>query len=204
MGLVDEEYLRRPEAMTVDDADELSPEDKLAVSKETIFLKEYDYSSLEAKQDLHTAYRYLYWACYRGHIHVANFILHKCRISPFLVDPSTQKSPFMASLEGNQYLMAKLLLQKDFRIQEKPDLIEAQKNAVDRFGNNPLHKAFRFRNPELVALLLKKKVGRLTVRNRMGRLPLEIPHNNILSDKKLKEAVFANVPAHEIAAHDSI
>ena len=65
----------------------MHPEDRLAVTKETIFIKEHNYESLEKKTDLLTAYRYLYWACFRGHIHVANFILHKCRISPFLKDP---------------------------------------------------------------------------------------------------------------------
>jgi hypothetical protein len=33
----------------------------------------------------------------------------------------------------------------------------------------------------------------------MGRLPLEIPHNSILSDRKLKAAVQESVPADEIA-----
>ena len=101
----------------------------------------------------------------------------------------------MAAIEGNQYLMTKLLLEKDFKCQEKPGLIDAQKNALDSLGNNPLHKAFRFRNDKLVRLLLIKKVGSLTDRNQAGRLPLEIPHNSILSDKYLKAAVKESVPA---------
>ena len=60
-------------------------EEQLAITKETIFVKEYEYSKLASKPDLLTAYKYLYWACYRGHIHVANFLLHKCRISPFII-----------------------------------------------------------------------------------------------------------------------
>ena len=110
----------------------------------------------------------------------------------------------MAAIEGNQFLMTKLLLAKDFKVQEKPGIIEIQKNACDKFGNNPLHKAFRFRNHKLVKLLLTKKVGSLLVRNKMGRLPLEIPHNNILSDPNLKKAVTETVPADVISKHDEI
>ena len=89
-------------AMTVyGEPDQIDEEDKAAITKETIFVKEYDFKSLAGKQDLLTAYKYLYWACYRGHIHVANFLLHKCRISPFIQDPETSISPFMAAIEGN-------------------------------------------------------------------------------------------------------
>ena len=123
VGLVDEEEFVRRQETQIDDTEDMCSEDLMAITKETIFIKEYEYKSLEKKTDLLTAYRYLYRACFRGHIHVANFILHKCRISPFLVDPNHQKSPFMAAIEGNQYLMAKLLLEKDFKCQEKPSLI---------------------------------------------------------------------------------
>ena len=67
-----------------------------------------------------------------------------------------------------------------------------------------MHKAFRFRNDKLVRLLLVKNVGDLTVRNQAGRLPLEIPHNSILSDKKMKQAVKESVPNDVIAKHDAI
>ena len=77
-------------------------------------------------------------------------------------------------------------------------------NAADSLGNTPLHKAFRFRNARLVRLLLTKKVGSLTTRNQAGRLPLEIPHNSILSDKDLKKAVKESVPADIIAGHEAI
>ena len=89
-------------AMTVyGEPDQIDEEDKLAITKETIFVKEFEYASLAKKQDLLTAYKYLYGACFRGHIHVANFLLHKCRISPFIQDPETSISPFMAAIEGN-------------------------------------------------------------------------------------------------------
>ena len=88
---MDENEFKRGIATTVGDEDGLTlePEDEAAMIKEAIFIKEYTYASLEKKTDLLTAYRYLYWACFRGNLHVANFILHKCRISPFLSDPST-------------------------------------------------------------------------------------------------------------------
>lgn len=96
--------------------EKMDREEALAITKETIFVKEYEYKKLASKPDLLTAYKYLYWACYRGHIHVANFLLHKCRISPFIINTETSLSPFMAAIEGNQYLMCRLLLNKDFKI----------------------------------------------------------------------------------------
>ena len=67
-----------------------------------------------------------------------------------------------------------------------------------------MHEAFRFRNDKLIRLLITKNVGDLTVRNQAGRLPLEIPHNSILSDKKMKQAVNESVPNETIAKHDAI
>ena len=54
------------------------------------------------------------------------------------------------------------------------------------------------------SLDLVKGVGDLTVRNQAGRLPLEIPHNSILSDKKMKQAVNESVPNATIAKYDAI
>ena len=95
-------------------------------------------------------------------------------------------------------MMTRLLLAKDYKIPEKPKLIENQMNTEDKHGNNPLHKAFRFRNDKLVKLLLIRKVGSITSRNKMGRLPLEVPHNSVLSDRKLKAAIQESIPAEEI------
>ena len=67
-----------------------------------------------------------------------------------------------------------------------------------------MHKAFRFRNDKLVRLLLVKNVGSLLERNQAGRLPLEIPHNQILSDKKMYNAVKESVPNDFMAKHDEI
>lgn len=53
---------------------------------------------------------------------------------------------------------------------------------MDNFGNNPMHKACRFRNAKMIDLLLSKRIGDLMQRNKFGRLPLEQPHNEILND----------------------
>ena len=100
----------------------------------------------------------------------------------------------MAAIAGNQDVIVKLLLNKDFKYPPEQRLIEAQKQAKDKFGNNPLHKALRFRNHKMIRLLMARHVGSLTERNRAGRLPLEIPHNNILVDDKIRRAVEENLP----------
>jgi len=89
LQLVDLSEMKRQPTQKDVDTEDISPEDEAALCKEAIFVKEHNYDSLAKKSDLLTAYRYLYWACYRGHLHVANFILHKCRISPFMCDPKT-------------------------------------------------------------------------------------------------------------------
>ena len=38
----------------------------------------------------------------------------------------------------------------------------------------------------MIRLLLRHKIGSLTERNHAGRLPLEIPHNNIMMDDKIR------------------
>ena len=59
------------------------------------------------------------------------------------------------------------------------------KQDSDKYDNNPLHKACRFRNPKLIKLLLDKKIGAIDQRNAFGKLPLEMPHNDILNDKRI-------------------
>ena len=48
-----------------------------------------------------------------------------------------------------------------------------------------MHKACRFRNPAMIDLVLKSKIGSLLQRNKFGRLPLEQPHNDILNDEEI-------------------
>lgn len=68
------------------------------------------------------------------------------------------------------------------------------KQLCDIHGNNPLHKACRFRNATLIKLLLDKNIGAIDERNAFGKLPLEMPHNDILNDPRIKE-VFKNYMA---------
>ena len=100
----------------------------------------------------------------------------------------------MAAIEGNQDLIVRLLLNKDFKYPPHQRLIDTQRQAKDKFDNNPLHKACRFRNHKMIAKLMSNHIGSLTQRNRAGKLPLEIPHNDILVDDKVRKAVEENLP----------
>jgi len=55
--------------------------------------------------------------------------------------------------------------------------------SADKFNNNALHKSCRFRNPKMIKMILAKGVGDIMERNSFGKLPLEMPHNDILNDK---------------------
>lgn len=70
--------------------------------------------------------------------------------------------------------------------------------AADRFGNNPLHKACRFRNPKMLRQIIGMNNGNVlfSQRNMFGRLPLEMPHNDILNDKRIHR-VFSEHYANE-------
>ena len=182
---------------------EEEPEDeevREALKKEQIVLTVVEHRYFEKRLAELVHYRYLVWACFRGHVHVVYHIIKTFHISPFL-QGQDGRSPFMAAIEGNQDLIVRLLLNKDFRYPPEQRLIETQRQARDKLGNNPLHKAFRFRNHKLIRQLMSKHVdgtrlfsGSLTQRNRAGRLPLEIPHNDILVDEKVRRAVEENLP----------
>jgi len=60
------------------------------------------------------AYRYLYWACSRGHLFVVDFIIKHFGISPFLAEKNDDRSPFMIAIENNQEKVVLLLLLKEF------------------------------------------------------------------------------------------
>ena len=45
----------------------------------------------------------------------------------------------------------------------------------------------------MIRLLLKNGIGSLIERNHAGRLPLEIPHNNVMMDDKIRKAIEDNV-----------
>lgn len=52
-----------------------------------------------------------------------------------------------------------------------------------------MHKACRFRNKNLIDLLMRNGIGDLSKRNNLGDLPLEMPHNDILNDDDIKQVI---------------
>ena len=103
-----------------------------------------------------------------------------------MYEKEDQRSPFMVAIENNQLKVVKMLLVKDYSCPSDPKLLRRQMMATDKFGNNAMHKACRFRNPQMIDLLLKEGIGDLEQRNLFGKLPIEQPHNNILSDDDIK------------------
>jgi len=59
-------------------------------------------------------YRYMYWACMRGHIFVVYHILRTHGIYPFLAEKQEKKSPFMVAIENNHEKIARLILSKSY------------------------------------------------------------------------------------------
>ena len=97
----------------------------------------------------------------------------------------------MIAIENNQEKVVLLLLLKEFTYPNNNKLLEEQKNSTDAFGNNPIHKACRFRNPRMIKMLFDKRIGDIFQRNSFGKLPHEMPHNDILNDPAIKN-VFEN------------
>ena len=94
--------------------DEISDEEiKIACKKEAILIEVNEMRYFERKPEELKHYRYLYWACFRGHVHIVANIIKNKKISPFLVGPD-EKSPFMAAIVGNQDLIVRLILSKDY------------------------------------------------------------------------------------------
>jgi hypothetical protein len=50
----------------------------------------------------------------------------------------------------------------------------------DNFGNNPLHFAFRSKNPTTVDLIIRAGYGDIDHRNQQGKTPKESAHNTVL------------------------
>ena len=50
-----------------------------------------------------------------------------------------------------------------------------------------MHKACRYRNPRMIEMLLDEGIGSVHQRNMMGKLPIEMPHNDILNDLEIKK-----------------
>ena len=56
-------------------------------------------AEIESNETIHAKARYLYWACYRGHVNLIKHILENDKISPF-ARIYEGRSPMMASLIG--------------------------------------------------------------------------------------------------------
>lgn len=60
-----------------------------------------DVNDIEANESILAKSHYLYWACYRGHVSLVQYILEHDKISPF-ARIYEGRSPMMASLIGKQ------------------------------------------------------------------------------------------------------
>ena len=80
-------------------------------------------------------------------------------ISPFLAIDDDKKSPFLIAIETNQLSIVQMILNKEWIYRGDSKKVKKQMNSTDVFGNNALHKACRFRNPDMLKLLLNKKIG---------------------------------------------
>jgi ankyrin repeat protein len=161
-----------------------------------IKLKVVNTKRFENEEVIMLAYRYLFWACMRGNIYVVNYILKEYGISPFMAEKSEGQTPFLIAIQSNQEKVVRLLLAKKFTYAADPNLIKKQMNASEKFGNNPLHKACRFRNHRLIKLLLEANIGAIDKRNMFGRLPLEMPHNDIMNDLKVRKVFNKHLRTH--------
>ena len=75
------------EQSVVESDEDSEPEDdevRDALKKEQIVLSVVEHRHFEKRPAELVHYRYLCWACFRGHVHVAYYILKQYRISPFL------------------------------------------------------------------------------------------------------------------------
>ena len=80
-------------------------------------------------------------------------------ISPFLAIDDDKKSPFLIAIENNQLSVVQMILSKEWIYRADSRLVKQQMNSTDVFGNNALHKACRFRNPDMIKLLLDKNIS---------------------------------------------
>ena len=95
----------------------------------------------------------------------------------------------MAAIDGQSLDSVTLLLNKDYVYPPDSTLIKQQMSAIDKFGNSPLHKAFRYRKLDIIKKMFEYQIGDLRQRNVLGKTPLEIPHNDPLVDVELKDMV---------------
>ena len=129
-----------------------------AMSEEVINVKIVDLKALDLDRSLNTEFRFLFWACCRDYLFVAYHVISKTGISPFFSVDDQSCSPFMMAIDDNSVSVVKMLLAKTWRYNESPGLIAKQMLNLDTNGNNALHKACHTRNPEMIKILLSKKI----------------------------------------------
>lgn len=164
--------------------------EKEALKQESIQIKVVSAKSFATSEVDKIAYRYLFWACSRGNMFTVNHILQEHGISPFMAESDNLMTPFLSAIENNSERVVRLILNKTFVYGPDPKLLERQMLSADKFKNNPLHKACRFRNHKMLKQIVRISSSLIKERNVFGKLPLEMPHNDILNDEKIK-AVFA-------------
>ena len=110
--------------------------------------------------------RYLYWACFRGHVYIIKHILdnENLAISPF-VAVYEGRSALMAAIIGKSNVSQWELAQREFIYELDQTYLETQMLSTDAVGNNPLHFAFRSRKPATVELMIRAGFGDLEERN---------------------------------------
>ena len=77
---------------------EVLPKTIIATKKQTP-LDFVDVADIKSNDTIHAKARYLYWACFRGHVNLIKHILENDKISPF-ARIYEGRSPMMASLIG--------------------------------------------------------------------------------------------------------
>ena len=98
-----------------DDQDlNVTEEEASVMQQENIHLFVVNKKQLNQDRGTKIAYRYLFWACMRGQIFIANYVINEFGISPFLAEKAEEKSPFHVAIENNQERIVKMILRKNF------------------------------------------------------------------------------------------
>ena len=124
-------------------------------NQELIHIKVIKESDFQKVEQAEIQYHYMYWAAMRGNPFIVNYIVKNYKISPFII-AIDGRSPFLYAIEKNQTSVVRYILSKNFQGEDAKGskLIERSKQECDQFGNNPMHKACRFKNAQMIKLLL--------------------------------------------------
>jgi len=71
------------------------------MTEEIIMLQVATKRAFKQQKAAHIAYRYLFWACQRGYLHIVYHVITKFGVSPFLAEKEDERSPFMTAIEHN-------------------------------------------------------------------------------------------------------